>query len=123
MPNHARVSPRIIQSPPQIQVNIILRGIKTALALAALATAPLTAAQPLMVLDMVYPNPGEPEPKSQFLDPALLAKWGFNGNVPREFVQCAVTYDDLIPKSCPPARRTARGWRKTPARRKSASPP
>lgn len=54
-----------------------------------------------MVLDMIYPNPGEAEPKSQFLDPELLAKWGFNGNVPLEFVQYAVTYDDFDPEVLP----------------------
>jgi hypothetical protein len=69
-------------------------------ALAAAAAAPLAdvpTPAPFLVLDMVYPNPGEPAPQTQFLDPALLARWGFNGNVPREFIQCAVTFDDLDP--------------------------
>ena len=79
------------------------QGFKSATCLAILAASALaaSAAPPLMVLDMVYPNPGEAEPKTQFLDPTLLAKWGFNGNVPREFVQCAVTYDDYDPEVLP----------------------
>ncbi len=76
----------------------------------ALAAAPTASAKPpapdsttpFLVLDMVYPNPGEPAPKTQFLDPALLSRWGFNGNVPREFIQCAVTFDDLDPDILPP---------------------
>ncbi|MCB1130700.1 MAG: hypothetical protein KDN05_06185, partial [Verrucomicrobiae bacterium] len=71
--------------------------------LAAAAFATLTAhAKPLMVLDMVYPNPGEETPDTRFLDPSFLAGWGFNGNIPREFVQCAVTFESFDPEVLPP---------------------
>jgi hypothetical protein len=96
----------------------ILHRFKPTSCLALLAATALaaTAAPPLMVLDMVYPNPGEAEPKSQFLDPALLARWGFNGNVPREFVQCAVTYDDFDPEILP-AGSPDRAWVEENARK------
>ena len=55
-----------------------------------------------MVLDMVYPNPGEETPDTRFLDPSFLAGWGFNGNIPREFVQCAVTFESFDPEVLPP---------------------
>jgi hypothetical protein len=47
------------------------------------------------VLDMVHHNPGEAKCQTMFLDPVLLKSWGFNGDVPREFVQCAVTFDSF----------------------------
>lgn len=47
------------------------------------------------VLDMVHHTPGEPQTKTMFLDPTLLKEWGFNGNVPREFVQCVITFDSF----------------------------
>lgn len=53
------------------------------------------------VLDMVHHNPGEPETRSMFLDPALLKSWGFDGNVPRVSVQCAITFDSLDPATFP----------------------
>jgi hypothetical protein len=49
------------------------------------------------VLDMVFHNPGEPETPSKFLDPALLREWGFDGNIPRLFIQCAVTFESIDP--------------------------
>lgn len=74
-----------------------------------LACASSLAADPFLVLDMVYPNPGEPAPNTRFLEPAHLASWGFNGNVPREFVQCAVTFDDFDPDILP-AGSPDRAW-------------
>ena len=81
------------------------------IALAAPPPAPL-------VLDMVYHNPGEAETKSMFLDPTLLAKWGFNGDVPREFVQCAINYDDFDPDILP-AGSPDRAWVEETARKTS----
>ena len=86
-------------------------------ALAALAGTPPSPAAPApgepaarpFVLDMVHHNPGEPETKSMFLDPALLRSWGFDGNVPRVFVQCAVTFDTFDPATFP-VRSEGRAW-------------
>lgn len=82
---------------------MLFRHLQLAVSLAFMATTALVcaAAPSLMVLDMVYPNPGEEETKSQFLEPSFLAKWGYDGNVPREFVQCAVTYDAFDPEVLP----------------------
>lgn len=44
-----------------------------------------------------------------FLDPALLKSWGFNGDVPREFVQCALTFDSFD-KDILPAGGKERAW-------------
>lgn len=56
----------------------------------------------LHVFDMVHHNPGEPEIESMFLDPQMLRSRGYTGNVPRVFVQCAVTFDsfdrDIFPQ-------------------------
>src|SRR5438128_1582603 len=61
------------------------------------------------VLDMVHHNPGEAKTRTMFLDPALLKSWGFNGDVPREFVQCAVTFDSFD-KDIFPAGGKERAW-------------
>ena len=71
-------------------------------ALLALSISSALAKEPLMLLDMVYPNPGEGPTHSRFLDPAFLKSWGYTGNVPREFVQCAVTYGKFDPDLLPP---------------------
>ena len=54
------------------------------------------------VLDMVHHNPGEARTQTMFLDPQLLKSWGFNGDIPKEYVQAAVTFDafdkDIFPQ-------------------------
>jgi len=67
------------------------------------------------VLDMVHHNPGEAQTKSMFLDPSLLKSWGFNGEVPREFVQCAVTFDSFDKDIFPPGSEE-RAWVENNAR-------
>jgi hypothetical protein len=47
------------------------------------------------VFDMVHHNPGEAKFQTKFVDPKVLKAWGFNGNIPREFVHSAVTYDSF----------------------------
>lgn len=61
------------------------------------------------VTDMAYDNPGETPQQSEFKDPAFLKSWGYRGQAPRLFVQCAITYESfdpaLLPKGLP-----ARQW-------------
>ena len=76
---------------------------------AATTVAPASVTTQPFVWDMVFHNPGEPKTKTMFLDPALLQRWGFNGNVPREFVQCAVTFD-AFDADIFPADGTERSW-------------
>jgi hypothetical protein len=71
------------------------------------------------VLDMVHHNPGEPETRSKFLDPALLRSWGFDGNVPRVFVQCAITFDAFDADTFP-AGSEGRAWVEANARKLDA---
>jgi len=74
---------------------VLLALIPTVLAVKPESATATVSSSPPFIMDMVYPNPGEPAPKTEFLNPELLKRWGFNGNVPREFVQCAITYDSL----------------------------
>lgn len=62
-----------------------------------------------LILDMVHHNPGEAKTKTMFLNPWLLKSWGFNGDVPREFVQCGVTFDAFDPEIFP-AGSKERAW-------------
>ncbi|MBC8009330.1 MAG: hypothetical protein H7067_04445, partial [Burkholderiales bacterium] len=72
--------------------------------------SPAAAAPSLpYVFDMVHHNPGEAKTPTQFLDPQVLKAWGFNGNIPREFVQAAVNYDSYDPDTFP-AGSTERAW-------------
>ena len=82
-------------------------------------SAPCEPAARPFVLDMVHHNPGEPETKSMFLDPALLRSWGFDGNVPRVFVQCAVTFDAFDPATFPVGSEE-RAWVEANARKLDA---
>ncbi len=61
------------------------------------------------VFDMVHHNPGEAKFQTRFLDPARLSAWGFNGNVPREFVHSAITYDSFD-KDIFPVGSKERAW-------------
>lgn len=64
---------------------------------AAKATSP----ELRFVLDMVHDNPGEAPFVTKFKDTALLKSWGYTGQIPKLFLQCAITYDgfdaDLLP--------------------------
>ncbi len=66
------------------------------------------AAGPI-VLDMVYNNLGEVPRVSAFNDPQTLAAWGYSGQVPHLYVQCAVTFDSLEPTVVPQDSET-RQW-------------
>jgi hypothetical protein len=76
-----------------------------------LEAAPVGSAEPRLrfVMDMVHHNPGEAKFQTKFLDPKLLKAWGFNGNIPREFVQSAVTYDSFD-REIFPVGSTERAW-------------
>ncbi len=56
-----------------------------------------------LVMDMVFPNPGESPPVTKYTDPYYLKKAGYNGMVPAWHIQCAITYDSfekgIIPDS------------------------
>ncbi len=68
------------------------------------------APRPLsLLLDMVHDNPGEPHQITAFRDPRFLKKWGYNAQVPRWFVQCAVTFDSFDPGAVPKGSK-ARAW-------------
>ena len=62
-----------------------------------------------ILLDMVHDNPGEPKQPTAFRDPAFLARLGYTGQVPRWFVQCALTYDAFDPGAVPKG-SPARAW-------------
>jgi hypothetical protein len=47
-----------------------------------------------ILFNMVHHNPGEPLFETQYKEPAYLKTLGYNGQIPRFFVQCAITYDD-----------------------------
>ncbi|MDR1810681.1 MAG: hypothetical protein LBR34_09830 [Prevotella sp.] len=53
-------------------------------------------------LNMVHHNPGETPFDTKYNDPFYLKKAGFNGQIPRVFLPCAITYDsfdgDVMPK-------------------------
>ncbi|MBN2762483.1 MAG: hypothetical protein JXR41_05300 [Bacteroidales bacterium] len=53
-------------------------------------------------LNMVHHNPGEPPFDTKYNDPVYLKEQGFNGQVPRIFLPCAVTYssfdEDIMPE-------------------------
>lgn len=54
------------------------------------------------VLDMVHHNPGEARFETKWTDPRFLKSQGFSGAIPREFVQCAITYFSFDPSIAPP---------------------
>jgi hypothetical protein len=80
------------------------------------ATMAAAAPTPPFVFDMVHHNPGEPETRTMFLDPALLHSWGYNGNIPRVFVQCDITFDHYDPTIFPSGSKE-RAWVEGDARK------
>ena len=52
------------------------------------------------ILDMVHHNPGEAPFSSRFLDPAVLARYGWNGQVLKH-INCALTFDGFDPEILP----------------------
>lgn len=46
-------------------------------------------------LNMVHHNPGEPPFNTKYNNPFYLKEQGFNGQVPRIFLPCAITYDSF----------------------------
>ncbi|MBB5353920.1 hypothetical protein HNR46_004185 [Haloferula luteola] len=79
-------------------------------ATALLGATPAAASPSLpFVFDMVHHNPGEAKFQTRFLDPTRLRAWGFNGNVPREFVHSAITYNSFD-KDIFPAGSKERAW-------------
>jgi hypothetical protein len=83
---------------------------------AGAATMAAAAPTPPFVFDMVHHNPGEPETRTMFLDPALLHSWGYNGNIPRVFVQCDITFDHYDPTIFPSGSKE-RAWVEGDARK------
>ncbi len=59
------------------------------------AAFPEGDSQNRFVMDMVFNNLGEPPTESAFNAPKRLSEWGYNGQVPHLYVQCAVTFDSL----------------------------
>jgi len=55
-----------------------------------------------IVLDMVHDNLGEPPRISEFNKPQTLADWGYRGQVPQLYVQCAVDFHSLQKGIIPP---------------------
>jgi hypothetical protein len=72
-------------------------------------TPAATVPTPPFVLDMVHHSPGEPQTRTMFLDPTLLRSWGYNGDIPRVFVQCDITFDHYDPTIFP-AGSKERAW-------------
>ena len=58
-----------------------------------------------ILLNMVHHNPGEPLFTTQYNDVNYLKELGYNGQVPKFEIQCAVSYDDyearLVPYNTP----------------------
>lgn len=53
------------------------------------------------ILDMVHHNPGEPRFETKFNDPEVLKQWGYNGQIPKCYLQAATTYDAFDPALLP----------------------
>ncbi|NQV31797.1 MAG: hypothetical protein HQ515_03840 [Phycisphaeraceae bacterium] len=83
-----------------IQLQRGLQWLLPGIFLVAVNVSEALAAGPI-VLDMVYNNLGEAPRVSAFNDPNTLAAWGYTGQVPHLYVQCAVTFDSLEPGVVP----------------------
>ncbi|MGQ1784855.1 hypothetical protein [Saccharicrinis sp. GN24d3] len=46
-----------------------------------------------ILFNMVHHNPGEPRFNTKYTEPAYIMELGYNGQVPKFEIQCAVTYD------------------------------
>ena len=83
--------------------------------IAALFPAPSARAEPAVcpplrfILDMVHHNPGEKLFETKFNDPAVLKKWGYNGQVIKAFPQTVLTYEAFDPTLVPPG-SPERAW-------------
>ncbi|MDR1221802.1 MAG: hypothetical protein LBL07_02835 [Tannerella sp.] len=91
----AFVQPALVQSAP---------AGKTSLCIFQLCFQYLSAQkEPLAYnLNMVHHNPGEPPFNTKYNNPFYLKKEGFNGQIPRIFLPCAITYKnfdaDIMPE-------------------------
>ncbi|WP_221409020.1 hypothetical protein [Reichenbachiella versicolor] len=47
-----------------------------------------------ILFNMVHHNPGEPRFNTKYTEPSYIKELGYNGQVPKFEIQCAVTYDD-----------------------------
>lgn len=58
-----------------------------------------------ILMNMVHHNPGEPRFNTKYTNSEYIKSLGYNGQIPKFEIQCAVTYDDfeynLIPNSTP----------------------
>ncbi|MCP4376791.1 MAG: hypothetical protein GY794_11525 [bacterium] len=88
---------------------VLLQGIVLLWATVVQSGSPASAAPRRYVLDMVYNNLGESPRVSAFNAPKRLADWGYTGQVPHLYVQCAVTFDSLKPGAVPKG-SAARKW-------------
>ncbi|SEW28649.1 hypothetical protein SAMN05428988_3975 [Chitinophaga sp. YR573] len=69
-----------------------------------------TAAQSLpFIMDMVYNNPGEAPFVTKYNNPDYLKSAGFNAMVPKWYVSCAITYDN-VQKNIVPLNSPERRW-------------
>ena len=66
------------------------------------------------VLDMVHNNPGEAPFVTKFNDTGFLKTWGYDGQIPKFFLQAAITYD-AFDRALLPADSDARRWSETMA--------
>ncbi|AXP82040.1 hypothetical protein CJ739_2977 [Mariniflexile rhizosphaerae] len=54
-----------------------------------------------IVLNMVHHNPGEPIFYTKYAQPNYLKELNYNGQVPKFFVECGITYDNLYDEIVP----------------------
>ena len=78
--------------------NLGLAGV-AASAVTRAQTSARDSAQPpsRLVLDLVYPNPGEAPPETAFLDPRRLAEWGYTGQVTVDAIESAPIFNSIAP--------------------------
>jgi hypothetical protein len=72
--------------------------------------------RPLLLLDMVHNNPGEPTIRTKWNSPDYIKNLGYSGQVPKLFVQCAIDYASFDPSLCP-AGSPQRTWIDAEARK------
>jgi hypothetical protein len=88
-------------------------GVSSTTLAALLGTAAPPTNAPLrglpFVLDMVHNNPGEAPFVTKFNDTGFLKTWGYDGQIPKFFLQAAITYDAFDPALLP-ARSETRAW-------------
>jgi len=62
-----------------------------------------------ILLNMVHHNPGEPQFSTRFTSPEYLQQLGYTGQVPKNEIQCGLTYDDWQ-ENIIPLRTEERFW-------------